>query len=40
MLEPVLSCGAAFPNSQVELLDTDGREVEEMEEDENEEGRV
>ena len=39
MLEPVWTCGAALPNSPVDLLDTGDREEEE-EEDENEDGRV
>ena len=40
MLEPVWSCGAALPNSVVNLLDTGDREEEKEEEEENEEGRV
>ena len=40
MLEPVWSCGAALPNSLVDLLDTgDHKDVDE-EEEEIEEGRV
>ena len=38
-LEPVWSCGAALPNSPVDLLDTGDREEEE-EEEENRDGRV
>ena len=38
-LEPVWSCGAALPNSPVDLLDIGDREEEE-EEDENEDVRV
>ena len=34
MLEPVWSCGAALPNSLVDLLDTGESEEEEEEEDE------
>ena len=39
VLEPVWSCGAALPNSLVNLLDTGDRE-EKKEEEENEDGRV
>ena len=38
-LEPVWSCGAALPNSPVDLLDT-GDPEEEEEEEENKDGRV
>ena len=37
MLEPVWSCGAAIPNSLVDLLDTGDREEEEEEDEEDEE---
>ena len=41
MLEPAWSCGAALPNSLVNLMDTGDREEEEEEEgEENEDGRV
>ena len=36
----MLSCGAALPNSLVDLLDTGDSEEEEEEEDENEEELV
>ncbi|KAK2169923.1 hypothetical protein NP493_1171g00046 [Ridgeia piscesae] len=38
VLEPVWSCGAALPNSLVNLLDTGDREDEKEEEEENEDG--
>ena len=40
VLEPVWFCSPALPNSLVDLMDTGGREEEEGEEKENEEGRV
>ena len=40
MLELILSCGAALPNSLIALLDTGDRENEEEEEEEIEERRV
>ena len=40
MLEPVWSCGAALPNSLVNLPDTGDREEEKEEAEENEDGRV
>ena len=40
MLEQVWSCGAALPNSQVDLLGAGDSEDEEEEEEEIEEGRV
>ena len=40
MLELMWSCGAALPNSLVDLLDTGDREDDEEEEEEIEEGRV
>ncbi|KAK2164990.1 hypothetical protein NP493_1387g00009 [Ridgeia piscesae] len=40
VLEPVWSCGAALPNSLIDLLDTGDRDKEEEEEEENEEERV
>ena len=40
VLEPVWFCGAALPNSLVDLLNTGDREEEEGEEEDNEEGRV
>ena len=40
MLEPVWSCGAALPNSLVNLMDTGDRDEEKEDEEENEDGRV
>ena len=40
MLGPVWSCGAALPNSLVDLLDTGGHKYVDEEEEEIEDGRI
>ena len=40
MLELIWSCGAALPNSLVDILDTEDRKDEDEEAEEIEEGRV